>query len=151
MISVFGPGCLRLPGWGTALATLPGQVTRQCEGRLCQPRCLQGLRAKAALYEVIPPRFAHRERGRSRPHGGTVIVHDLWLRARLIHRPGSGAAGRRAQHSRLHEDHQEKVSGGTAEKPQLKRAIGGLDAGDVLMVTSTDPATPVTCRTSSMQ
>jgi hypothetical protein len=34
--------------------------------------------------------------------------------------------------------YQEKVSGGTAERPQLKRAIDGLDAGDVLMVTSTD-------------
>jgi DNA invertase Pin-like site-specific DNA recombinase len=34
--------------------------------------------------------------------------------------------------------YQEKVSGGTAERPQLKRAIGALDAGDVLMVTSTD-------------
>jgi DNA invertase Pin-like site-specific DNA recombinase len=34
--------------------------------------------------------------------------------------------------------YQEKVSGGTAERPQLKRAIGMLDAGDVLMVTSTD-------------
>jgi DNA invertase Pin-like site-specific DNA recombinase len=34
--------------------------------------------------------------------------------------------------------HQEKVSGGTAERPQLKRAIGAVDAGDVLMVTPTD-------------
>ncbi|MEG8048235.1 recombinase family protein [Sphingomonas aerolata] len=34
--------------------------------------------------------------------------------------------------------YQEKVSGGTAERPQLKRAIGALDTGDVLMVTSTD-------------
>lgn len=34
--------------------------------------------------------------------------------------------------------YQEKVSGGTAERPQLKRAIVALDAGDVLMVTSTD-------------
>jgi DNA invertase Pin-like site-specific DNA recombinase len=34
--------------------------------------------------------------------------------------------------------YQEKVSGGTAERPQLKRTIGGLNAGDVLMVTSTD-------------
>lgn len=34
--------------------------------------------------------------------------------------------------------YQEKVSGGTAERPQLKRAIGALDAGDVLMVTATD-------------
>jgi DNA invertase Pin-like site-specific DNA recombinase len=34
--------------------------------------------------------------------------------------------------------HQEKVSSGTAERPQLKRAIGAVDAGDVLMVTSTD-------------
>jgi DNA invertase Pin-like site-specific DNA recombinase len=34
--------------------------------------------------------------------------------------------------------HQGKVSGGTAERPQLKRAIGALDARDVLMVTSTD-------------
>lgn len=29
--------------------------------------------------------------------------------------------------------YQEKVSGGTAERPQLKRAIGTLDAGDVLV------------------
>ena len=34
--------------------------------------------------------------------------------------------------------YQEKVSGGTVERPQLKRAIGALDAGDVLMVTATD-------------
>ncbi len=34
--------------------------------------------------------------------------------------------------------YQKKVSGGTAERPQLKRAVGALDAGDVLMVTSTD-------------
>jgi len=34
--------------------------------------------------------------------------------------------------------YQEKVSGGTAERPQLKRAVGALDTGDVLMVTSTD-------------
>ena len=34
--------------------------------------------------------------------------------------------------------YQEKVSGGTAERPQLKRAIGALDAGDVLMGTATD-------------
>jgi len=34
--------------------------------------------------------------------------------------------------------YREKISGGTAERPQLKRAIGALDAGDVLMVTSTD-------------
>src|SRR3546814_9831820 len=31
-----------------------------------------------------------------------------------------------------------KVSDATAERPQLKRAIGALDAGDVLMVTATD-------------
>src|SRR3546814_12479108 len=31
-----------------------------------------------------------------------------------------------------------KVSAATAERPQLKRAIGALDAGDVLMVTATD-------------
>ena len=34
--------------------------------------------------------------------------------------------------------YREKISGGTAERPQLKRAIGALDAGDVLMVTATD-------------
>jgi DNA invertase Pin-like site-specific DNA recombinase len=34
--------------------------------------------------------------------------------------------------------YREKVSAATAERPQLKRAIGALDAGDVLMVTSTD-------------
>ena len=34
--------------------------------------------------------------------------------------------------------YREKISGATAERPQLKRAIGALNAGDVLMVTSTD-------------
>ena len=34
--------------------------------------------------------------------------------------------------------YREKVSGATAERPQLKRVIGALDAGDVLMVTSSD-------------
>jgi len=34
--------------------------------------------------------------------------------------------------------YREKVSGATAERSQLKRAIGALDVGDVLMVTSTD-------------
>src|SRR3546814_2022210 len=34
--------------------------------------------------------------------------------------------------------YREKVSAATAERPQLKRAIGALDAGDVLMVTATD-------------
>ena len=34
--------------------------------------------------------------------------------------------------------YQEKVSGATAERPQLKRAISALDTGDVLMVTATD-------------
>ena len=34
--------------------------------------------------------------------------------------------------------YREKISGATAERPQLKRAIGALDASDVLMVTSTD-------------
>ena len=34
--------------------------------------------------------------------------------------------------------YREKVSGATAERTQLKRVIGALDAGDVLMVTSTD-------------
>jgi DNA invertase Pin-like site-specific DNA recombinase len=34
--------------------------------------------------------------------------------------------------------YREKISAATAERPQLKRAIGALDAGDVLMVTSTD-------------
>jgi len=32
----------------------------------------------------------------------------------------------------------EKISGASAERPQLKRAIGALDPGDVLMVTATD-------------
>jgi DNA invertase Pin-like site-specific DNA recombinase len=34
--------------------------------------------------------------------------------------------------------YREKVSAATAERSQLKRAIGALDAGDVLIVTSTD-------------
>src|SRR3546814_14997853 len=34
--------------------------------------------------------------------------------------------------------YREKVSAATAERPQLKRAIGALDAGDVLMVTAPD-------------
>ena len=34
--------------------------------------------------------------------------------------------------------YQEKISGGMAERPQLKRAISALDTGDVLMVTATD-------------
>jgi DNA invertase Pin-like site-specific DNA recombinase len=34
--------------------------------------------------------------------------------------------------------YREKVSAATAERPQLKRVIGALSAGDVLMVTSTD-------------
>jgi DNA invertase Pin-like site-specific DNA recombinase len=34
--------------------------------------------------------------------------------------------------------YREKVSAATAERPQLKHAIAALDAGDVLMVTSTD-------------
>jgi len=34
--------------------------------------------------------------------------------------------------------YREKISGATAERPQLKRAIGGLADGDVLMVTATD-------------
>ena len=34
--------------------------------------------------------------------------------------------------------YQEKASAASAERPQLKRAIGALDAGDVLMVTATD-------------
>src|SRR3546814_18056249 len=34
--------------------------------------------------------------------------------------------------------YREKVSAATAERPQLKRAIGALDAGDGLMVTATD-------------
>lgn len=66
------PGRLCLPGRGSALAALQGQVTRQCEGRLCQPRCLPGVRAEIALHSVIPPRLASGERGRSRPHGGPV-------------------------------------------------------------------------------
>jgi len=32
----------------------------------------------------------------------------------------------------------EKISGASAERPQLKRAIGALELGDVLMVTATD-------------
>src|SRR3546814_18472749 len=34
--------------------------------------------------------------------------------------------------------YREQVSAATAERPRLKRAIGALDAGDVLMVTATD-------------
>ena len=34
--------------------------------------------------------------------------------------------------------YREKVSAATAERPKLERAIGALDAGDVLMVTATD-------------
>lgn len=34
--------------------------------------------------------------------------------------------------------YREKISGTTIERPQLKRAIGALDHGDVLMVTATD-------------
>src|SRR3546814_18676882 len=34
--------------------------------------------------------------------------------------------------------YREKVSAATAERPQLKRALGALDAGDVLMVTAPD-------------
>jgi len=34
--------------------------------------------------------------------------------------------------------YREKISAATADRPQLKRAIVALDAGDVLMVTSTD-------------
>jgi DNA invertase Pin-like site-specific DNA recombinase len=34
--------------------------------------------------------------------------------------------------------YREKLSGATAERPQLRRAIGALDPGDVLMVTATD-------------
>ncbi|WP_176500806.1 recombinase family protein [Sphingomonas sp. HMP9] len=34
--------------------------------------------------------------------------------------------------------YREKISAATADRPQLKRAIAALDAGDVLMVTSTD-------------
>ena len=34
--------------------------------------------------------------------------------------------------------YREKVSAASAERPKLKRAIGALDAGDVLMVTATD-------------
>src|SRR3546814_5518635 len=34
--------------------------------------------------------------------------------------------------------YREKVRAATAARPQLKRAIGALDAGDVLMVTATD-------------
>lgn len=32
----------------------------------------------------------------------------------------------------------EKISGASAQRPQLKRAIDALDSGDVLMVTATD-------------
>ena len=38
--------------------------------------------------------------------------------------------------------YREKISGATAERPQLKRAIGALDDGDVLMVTATDRLEP---------
>src|SRR3546814_12886844 len=34
--------------------------------------------------------------------------------------------------------YREKVSAATAARPQLKRALGALDARDVLMVTATD-------------
>src|SRR3546814_18334418 len=34
--------------------------------------------------------------------------------------------------------YREKVSAATAGRPQLKRAIGALDAGDLLVVTATD-------------
>src|SRR3546814_12500133 len=34
--------------------------------------------------------------------------------------------------------YREKISGANAERPQIKRAIGALDEGDVLMVTETD-------------
>ena len=34
--------------------------------------------------------------------------------------------------------YREKISGGLAERPQLKRAIGALGPGDVLLVTATD-------------
>jgi DNA invertase Pin-like site-specific DNA recombinase len=34
--------------------------------------------------------------------------------------------------------YREKISGAATERPQLKRAIGALDHGDVLMVTATD-------------
>lgn len=34
--------------------------------------------------------------------------------------------------------YQEKATAASAERPKLKRAIGALDAGDVLMVTATD-------------
>lgn len=34
--------------------------------------------------------------------------------------------------------YREKISGASAERPQLRRAIGALDPGDVLMVTATD-------------
>ena len=34
--------------------------------------------------------------------------------------------------------YREKASAASAERPKLKRAIGALDAGDVLMVTATD-------------
>ncbi|WP_367183294.1 recombinase family protein [Novosphingobium sp.] len=34
--------------------------------------------------------------------------------------------------------YREKIGGATAERPQLKRAIGALDDGNVVMVTATD-------------
>jgi hypothetical protein len=34
--------------------------------------------------------------------------------------------------------YREKISGATAERPQLKCTIGALDAGDVLMAIATD-------------
>ena len=64
--------------------------------------------------------------------------HDLWLRTRLIRRPRPAQQLAQLGVAGCAKIYQEKVSGGTAERPQLKRAVGALDAGDVLMVTSTD-------------
>ena len=65
-------------------------------------------------------------------------AHDLRLRTRLIQRTGPGTAARPTRRGWCTKVYREKISGATAERPQLKRAIGALDAGDVLMVTSTD-------------
>ena len=64
--------------------------------------------------------------------------HDLRLRTRLIQRAGSSPAAAQLDAAGCTKVYREKVSGATAERPQLKRAIGALDTGDVLMVTSTD-------------
>ena len=86
----------------------------------------------------------HHVKNRAKP--GTSVMHksnahcrhDLWLCTRLI--TGQDLAQQLAQLDAAGCDkiYREKVSAATAERPQLKRAIAALDAGDVLMVTSTD-------------